>query len=81
MTVIENDLICPKCGHKRVTLGDVPQWQCPNCGVAYEKLTKVEMPQEELGKLNKDFIEKNKRKNIMKATYKHLFFGRFCYFR
>ncbi len=29
---------CPKCGHERQPHDEAPNWQCPNCGVAYEKV-------------------------------------------
>ncbi|HTT08573.1 MAG TPA: hypothetical protein VMH34_07265 [Gammaproteobacteria bacterium] len=28
---------CPKCGHVRSTADNVPDWQCPKCGIAYAK--------------------------------------------
>lgn len=30
--------ICPKCQYKRVASDVAPDWQCPNCGVAYNKV-------------------------------------------
>jgi uncharacterized membrane protein YhaH (DUF805 family)/ribosomal protein L37AE/L43A len=30
-------IICPKCQHKRTADDHGPDWQCPNCGVAYNK--------------------------------------------
>lgn len=29
---------CPKCGYQRVETDSVPDWQCPSCGVAYNKV-------------------------------------------
>jgi FtsH-binding integral membrane protein len=29
--------VCPKCGHARGTSESAPVWQCPACGVAYQK--------------------------------------------
>ncbi len=29
---------CPKCGYQRKLTDDVPDWQCPECGVAYHKV-------------------------------------------
>jgi uncharacterized membrane protein YhaH (DUF805 family) len=31
--------ICPKCQHKRTADDHGPDWQCPGCGVAYNKAT------------------------------------------
>ncbi|MGE0483853.1 MAG: hypothetical protein AB7Q81_06925 [Gammaproteobacteria bacterium] len=28
---------CPKCGHRRAAASDIPDWQCPACGIAYAK--------------------------------------------
>ncbi|GAB6043593.1 DUF4282 domain-containing protein [Endothiovibrio diazotrophicus] len=28
---------CPKCGYTRKPTDEAPDWQCPQCGVAYEK--------------------------------------------
>lgn len=30
--------VCPKCRHVRTGQENVPDWQCPNCGVAYDKV-------------------------------------------
>lgn len=30
--------ICPKCGYERKLSDDIPDWQCPHCGVAYCKV-------------------------------------------
>ena len=32
-------VICPKCQYKRAATDQCPEWQCPNCGVAYSKAT------------------------------------------
>ena len=29
---------CPKCDHTRPAVTHVPAWQCPHCGVAYDKV-------------------------------------------
>ncbi len=29
--------LCPKCGHARSVTEAAPQWQCPACGIAYDK--------------------------------------------
>lgn len=29
---------CPKCGYERQPADTVPDWQCPSCGVAYNKV-------------------------------------------
>ncbi len=31
-------MTCPKCGHERGTDERAPAWQCPACGIAYDKL-------------------------------------------
>jgi hypothetical protein len=28
---------CPRCGHNRAANSEAPDWQCPSCGVAYQK--------------------------------------------
>ena len=28
---------CPKCSYVRRTVDTNPQWQCPSCGIAYNK--------------------------------------------
>lgn len=30
-------IVCPKCQHKRTASDSGPDWQCPNCGIAYNK--------------------------------------------
>ena len=30
-------MVCPKCGHARTAADVAPAWQCPACGVAYQK--------------------------------------------
>ena len=30
-------IVCPKCQHKRTASDAGPDWQCPNCGIAYNK--------------------------------------------
>jgi len=32
-------IVCPKCQHKRTANDPGPEWQCPNCGIAYNKAT------------------------------------------
>jgi uncharacterized membrane protein YhaH (DUF805 family)/ribosomal protein L37AE/L43A len=32
-------IICPKCQHQRTAADQGPAWQCPNCGIAYNKAT------------------------------------------
>ena len=32
-------VICPKCQHKRTAADPGPDWQCPSCGIAYNKAT------------------------------------------
>ena len=32
-----NAIVCPKCGHVRAAAEIAPDWQCPACGIAYEK--------------------------------------------
>ena len=29
--------VCPKCGYVRQQTDTAPEWQCPNCGIAYAK--------------------------------------------
>ena len=32
-----NPTVCPKCGHARAAADAAPAWQCPACGIAYNK--------------------------------------------
>ena len=32
-------IICPKCQHQRTAGDEGPEWQCPSCGIAYNKAT------------------------------------------
>jgi uncharacterized membrane protein YhaH (DUF805 family) len=32
-------ITCPKCQHQRTAADQGPAWQCPNCGIAYNKAT------------------------------------------
>ena len=32
-------IVCPKCQHRRTAADQGPAWQCPNCGIAYNKAT------------------------------------------
>jgi uncharacterized protein len=34
--------LCPKCRHKRTATETVPDWQCPNCGIAYAKFEQAQ---------------------------------------
>lgn len=33
---------CPKCGHVRVAADNIPDWQCPKCGIAYAKFQQAQ---------------------------------------
>lgn len=35
-------IVCPKCGVARTAQAEVPDWQCPSCGVCYAKVGKSE---------------------------------------
>lgn len=70
-------MLCPKCSYVRSDFEDVPEWQCPNCGIAYHKYDATEKPAE-LEKLAKpekpspaqnDVGAENKKKGI---TFKDL---------
>lgn len=37
LSVQPQAIICPKCQHKRTANDPGPEWQCPNCGIAYNK--------------------------------------------
>jgi len=37
LSVQPQAITCPKCQHKRTADDQGPAWQCPNCGVAYNK--------------------------------------------
>jgi uncharacterized membrane protein YhaH (DUF805 family) len=39
LSVQPRAVICPKCQHKRTAADQGPAWQCPNCGIAYNKAT------------------------------------------
>ena len=36
--------ICPKCGYARTAADTAPAWQCPSCGVAYNKVAPPTAP-------------------------------------
>jgi uncharacterized membrane protein YhaH (DUF805 family) len=37
-------IICPKCQHKRTAGDPGPKWQCPSCGIAYNKASAPSPP-------------------------------------
>ena len=37
LSVQPRAIVCPKCQHKRTANDHGPEWQCPNCGIAYNK--------------------------------------------
>jgi uncharacterized membrane protein YhaH (DUF805 family)/ribosomal protein L37AE/L43A len=37
--------VCPKCEHKRTAADTGPDWQCPKCGIAYNKARPAAAPQ------------------------------------
>jgi uncharacterized membrane protein YhaH (DUF805 family) len=37
LSVQPRAIVCPKCQHKRTANDIGPEWQCPNCGIAYNK--------------------------------------------
>jgi len=37
---------CPKCGYSRKPEDTAPEWQCPECGVAYAKVVRATPPSE-----------------------------------
>jgi glutaredoxin len=42
---------CPKCGYARkATDAKVPDWQCPSCGIAYQKFIDQQNPEPSLGR-------------------------------
>lgn len=42
---------CPKCGYTRkATDAKVPDWQCPSCGIAYQKFIDQQNPEPAMGR-------------------------------
>jgi glutaredoxin len=42
---------CPKCGYTRkATDAQVPDWQCPSCGIAYQKFIDQQNPEPAMGR-------------------------------
>ena len=41
-------MICPKCHYERKPVDHCPDWQCPSCGVAYNKVQTHEQVQIEI---------------------------------
>src|SRR5690349_15702530 len=37
-------VVCPKCGYARKAADAVPAWQCPSCGIAYNKFRPDDSP-------------------------------------
>jgi len=65
-------MICPKCHHQRMPSDDplIPDYQCPACGVIYDKITK-----------NKSIsinVAEPKSKSLSPAYKAGLFFIIFC---
>jgi len=52
---------CPKCNYKRLESDQAPEWQCPSCGVAYNKVKakKSVKPQAQAIKKTLSHTEKN----------------------
>ena len=42
-----NPTVCPKCGYARQPTDTAPDWQCPSCGIAYNKFQPVASAQPE----------------------------------
>ncbi len=50
--------ICPKCGHKRELESEIPEYECPACGIIYEKYLKANaLKQESSGDPEQKIIE------------------------
>ena len=56
---------CPKCQYIRKKTDASPKWQCPNCGIAYNKHQPEYLDQIAKSKNEK---EKKKRKNVALAN-------------
>ena len=39
---------CPKCNYERTHIDTAPVWQCPKCGVAYDKVKTLEVDSDKL---------------------------------
>ena len=39
-------VVCPRCSHVREEDSQVPDWQCPACGVAYAKALRAQQPED-----------------------------------
>jgi uncharacterized membrane protein YhaH (DUF805 family) len=45
-------IVCPKCQYKRTADDRGPNWQCPGCGVAYNKVSAAAAPAAAVHKVN-----------------------------
>ena len=54
-------IVCGACNHVREETATNPKWQCPGCGVAYNKVNQKpeekRYTQEELKKKNREYLE------------------------
>jgi rubredoxin len=57
--------ICPKCQYKRKEVEQSPDWQCPSCGIAYDKIEDIKQRQKESdSKYYKDMADQRRRVKI-----------------
>lgn len=60
--------ICPKCQYERKEVEHAPDWQCPSCGIAYDKIEKIKQRQKESdSKYHKDMVNWRRRVKIHKS--------------
>ena len=64
---------CGACGHVREHETSCPDWQCPGCGSAYNKVNTPEeepLSQPELRHLNQEYLARKKQENsLLRSAY------------
>lgn len=50
-------MICPKCNYERKESDQAPVWQCPSCGIVYEKFNEI---QKHIAKEQRELIDQSR---------------------
>lgn len=65
----DTDIVqCPWCGHVRQETDSAPSWQCPNCQVAYHKVTEQYYDETHRKESVKRQAENKKKSELSKKT-------------
>ena len=62
---------CGACGHVREPETSCPDWQCPGCGSAYNKVNAPReelLSQQDLRRLNQEYLVRKKQENSLLRT-------------